>query len=101
VLIGDLLVNPVRPDDLDEQLFATAGCSANAMKALLQSAHPSLVAAALLPFVRDAGLHRLELTRAIIKAGAHSIRSEVIALYEGQDNVGTKRSSRKRTRRRK
>jgi hypothetical protein len=98
MLIGDLLVNPVRPDDLDAQVLALTGCSVEEVKGKLHAANAGLLARALHPFVPQ--VHHNALATAIAAAGVQDLRPQIAALYEGQEDVRPSRAG-KRNRRRK
>ena len=70
------------PDDLDEKLIELTGHSAKEMRGLLETwCGPSIVAGALLPFVKDPP-SRQELAETIAKAGVDSVRADVRGLYD-------------------
>jgi hypothetical protein len=70
------------PDDLDERLIELTGHSAKEMRGLLDNwCGPSVVAGALLPFVKDPP-SRPELAETIAKAGVDEVRAEVRGLYD-------------------
>ena len=76
----DLVISA--PDNLDDQLIELTGHSAKEMRTMLDGwCSPSGVAAALLPFVKDAP-SRQELAETIAKAGVDEVRAEVRALYD-------------------
>jgi hypothetical protein len=70
------------PADLDEKLIELTGHSAKEMRTLLDSwCSPSVVAGALLPFVKDPP-SRQDLAETIAKAGVDHVRADVRALYD-------------------
>jgi hypothetical protein len=70
------------PDDLDDKLIELTGHSAKEMRGLLESwCSPSVVAGALLPFVKDPP-SRQDLAETIAKAGVDQVRADVRGLYD-------------------
>lgn len=86
--IGDVDLELVRPENLDQQLVALTGCRAVEVHAqLANAAIADHVAAALLPFLNEPPARHL-LAQAIADAGVVSVRSEVRQLYA--DYLGIK-----------
>ena len=101
MMIGKLLLNPVRPDDLDKQVNELTGCSAAELRGLLGGAHLGILAAALHPFINtscELSVPEIASLMAQDKANLRFIRREIVALYEGQDDVGPKPAGNSRRR---
>lgn len=81
--IGSLNLRIARPDNLDEQLLESTGCSAAETRVHLQShCLPGSLAAALLPFIDGDKPVRHTLAEAIAAEGAERVRQQVLKLYE-------------------
>jgi hypothetical protein len=92
VQVGKRKLEISTPDDLDDKLIELTGHSAKEVRALLNSwCSPSVVAAALLPFVKD-GPSRHELAETIAKAGVNEVRADVRALYDKKAGADGKKA---------
>jgi hypothetical protein len=70
------------PDNLDDQLLETMGHSAKEIRTLLDGwCSPTLLAGAVLPFVKDAP-SRQEMAETIAKAGVDVVRADLRGLYD-------------------
>jgi hypothetical protein len=87
--IGSLALEPAKPEKLDEQLVASTGCSAREVRELLTNAavadwpRADLVAAALLPFLKDAPPRHV-LAQEIALEGVIPMRKQVQELYDDE-----------------
>lgn len=80
--IGDLTLELVKPEKLDEQLVAMTGCPAREMREHLTSAAiADYVGAALIPFVKEPP-PRIVLAQAIAAEGVAEVRVAVQKLYD-------------------
>lgn len=80
--IGKRDLNVSTPDNLDEQLIDTLGHSAKEVRALLDGwCPPSLLAGAVLPFVKDAPT-RQEMAVTIASAGVDNVRADLRGLFD-------------------
>lgn len=80
--IGKRDLQIATPDDLDARLVELTGHSAKEVRAMLDTwCPPSLLAGAILPFVKDPP-SRQALAVTISKAGADEVRGEVRALLD-------------------
>lgn len=88
--VGKRALSISTPDDLDERLIELTGHSAKEMRGILENwCGPSVVAGALLPFVKDPS-SRQELAETIAKAGVDEVRADVRGLY---DRAASKKAS--------
>ncbi|HEY1605622.1 MAG TPA: hypothetical protein VGF77_08475 [Allosphingosinicella sp.] len=80
--IGDKSFSTSKPDDLDGQLLASAGCNAGEMAGMLAGAPlASTVAQAARPFLGKDAPDVPALADAIDRAGIEQVRRDVLALY--------------------
>jgi len=97
--IGKLTLQLARPDDLDEQLLESTGCSAEEIRGHLAGPCPAgAVAAALLPFVQGERPVRHTLAEAIAAADIADVRRRVLALYGAAPTARKGRASGKAAR---
>jgi hypothetical protein len=87
--IGKLELELVKPDQLDDQLRSSTGCSAREVRDQLAGAViAGHVASALLPFVRLAGETgppgRIELAQAIAEEGLADVTAKVLEIYDAE-----------------